>query len=64
MKFYIDQDHGTVFFMKKILGEDELCFIPLFNNNTFDTEEWSVVERPHDEVPEEFYEQVIKELKS
>lgn len=65
MKYLISNEYGCVHFLNNSLsgGENQLCFIPLSNNNSFDTEEWGIVELPHDEIPQSYIDKVMKILK-
>lgn len=58
MKYLISEQYGCVYWLE----EGDLYWTPLYNNHTFDTSDGGAVERPHDEVPEEYYESVITEL--
>jgi hypothetical protein len=58
MKYYIGEEYGTIYW----LDDDLLIGCPINANDTFDSEAQFVVERPHDEVPESYYESVIAKL--
>lgn len=61
MTYKIVSEYGCAYRLNKS-GELEWC--PMYSNGTFNFElEGGVVERPHDDVPEEFFNQVIADLR-
>lgn len=58
MKYFISEEYGTAYFLEN----GQLAGCPLSKDGTFDADESFIVERPHDEVPEEYYAKVIGNL--
>lgn len=58
MKYMISKEYGCVYWVES----NEVHWTPLYKDGTFDTDEGGAVERPHDEVPESYYQNVIATL--
>jgi hypothetical protein len=58
MKYYTSHEYGCVYWLEN--GE---LFVAPWGVYTFNTDEGGAVERPHDEVPESYYEKVMEALK-
>ncbi len=60
MAYKVSIEFGCVYRLNK---DGQLEWAPLYKNGLFDfDEEGGVVERPNDEVPEWYYEQVVSDL--
>jgi len=44
MKYFISNAHGTVYFLDRANGKDELMGVPINSDNTFDTDESFMVD--------------------
>lgn len=59
MKYLISEEYGCVYWLEN----GELFCVPQNRDGSFDAEDGGPVERPHDEVPESYYEGVIEKLR-
>ena len=58
MKYYIANEYGCVYWLEN----GKLNWTPQSTNGVFDTTEGGEVDRPHNEVPEEYFNKVITKL--
>jgi hypothetical protein len=59
MKYLYSERYATLYYLNK---GGALCGLPQFQNGTFDSEDWFVVELDNWEVPEGYYASIIAEL--